>query len=423
MAAYYNEIDPFAAQWLRNLIEKKLIAPGDVDERSIRDVKPDDLRNYTQCHFFAGIGVWSYALRRSGWTDDLPVWTGSCPCQPFSAAGKQEGTADARHLWPEWFRLIREHRPVAVFGEQVAAAIRHDWLDLVSADLEGAGYAVGAAVLGAHSVGAPHIRQRLYFVANANAIGHSRPVQEAPGAEGRGAAESHLRGQAGELADAERGAAERHGHELAAASRGMQGAAREQWLRADAGDGRHARELAHTDGRNSSAEGLQRGGEHGFEPQDGGADTVRMDDTTSPRQQPAGRRPEGEARDETRLRGLERGCGEGGMEHAAGEQVGIPGRARESRSANGVVGDTEIDGRQGRHLPETAGRPESGVAASGFWSACDWLPCIDGKARPVEPGAFPLAHGAPARVGRLRAYGNAINAETAAAFIEAYLGR
>lgn len=60
-AAYYNEIDPFAAQWLRNLIAGGHIAPGEVDERSIEDVTPDDLRGFTQCHFFAGIGVWSHS--------------------------------------------------------------------------------------------------------------------------------------------------------------------------------------------------------------------------------------------------------------------------------------------------------------------------------------------------------------------------
>ncbi len=60
-SAYYNEIDPFAAQWLRNLIAAGHIAPGEVDERSIEDVTPDDLRGFTQCHFFAGIGIWSHS--------------------------------------------------------------------------------------------------------------------------------------------------------------------------------------------------------------------------------------------------------------------------------------------------------------------------------------------------------------------------
>lgn len=166
MSAYYNEHDPKAAAWLRELINRGLIAPGFVDERSIEDVLPDELAGYTQCHFFAGIGVWSYALRQAGWEDDRPVWTGSCPCQPFSAAGKRTGTADERHLWPAFFHLINQCRPDVVFGEQVASKDGLAWLDLVRSDLEGASYAVGAADLCAAGFGAPHIRQRLYWVAD-----------------------------------------------------------------------------------------------------------------------------------------------------------------------------------------------------------------------------------------------------------------
>ncbi len=165
MTAYYNENDPKAAAWLRELIKEDLIAPGDVDERSIKDVLPNDLRDYKQCHFFAGIGGWSYALRLAGWPDDRPVWTGSCPCQPFSAAGKRKGFADERHLWPAFFYLIKECRPNIVFGEQVASNLA--WIDLVSADLEGEDYAVGVSILGAHSVSLPHVRQRLYWLAKA----------------------------------------------------------------------------------------------------------------------------------------------------------------------------------------------------------------------------------------------------------------
>ena len=166
--AYYNEIDPYAAQWLRNLIAAGHIAPGDVDERSIVDVRADDLRGYAQAHFFAGIGGWSIALRLAGWPDDRPVWTGSCPCQPFSAAGAGKAADDGRHLWPSWFPLIAERRPSVVFGEQVEAAIGWGWLDAVYADMEGAGYACAAAVLPACGVGAPHIRNRLWFVADSS---------------------------------------------------------------------------------------------------------------------------------------------------------------------------------------------------------------------------------------------------------------
>ncbi|WP_082720912.1 DNA cytosine methyltransferase [Burkholderia sp. ABCPW 14] len=166
MPAYYNERDPYAAQWLRNLIAAEHIAPGDVDERSIEDVRPDDLRAYDQCHFFAGIGVWSYALRRAGWPDDRPVWTGSCPCQPFSAAGKRLGFDDERHLWPDWYWLICQCRPVAVLGEQVASAAGLGWLDRVCADLEDADYACGAVDFCSRRVGFPLRRSRLLFVAH-----------------------------------------------------------------------------------------------------------------------------------------------------------------------------------------------------------------------------------------------------------------
>ena len=163
-AAYYNEIDPFAAEWLRRLILFGHIAPGDVDERDIRDVSPDDLRGYQQHHFFAGIGVWSYALRQAGWPDDRPVATGSCPCQPFSAAGRGGGFADERHLWPAFFHLIGECGFPVVLGEQVASKDGLAWFDLVSADMEGAGYTGGAFDLCTAGFGAPHIRQRLDFV-------------------------------------------------------------------------------------------------------------------------------------------------------------------------------------------------------------------------------------------------------------------
>jgi DNA (cytosine-5)-methyltransferase 1 len=199
--AYYNEFDAKAAAWLRELMKRGLIAGGIVDERSITNVRPDDLRGFTQVHFFAGVGGWSLALRLAGWSDDRRVWTGSCPCQPFSAAGKQQGVADARHLWPEMFRLIRECRPERVFGEQVEGAVGHGWFDGVFGDLEREGYACGAAVLGAHSVGAPHIRQRVFWVADATGARQEQARRREQGA-GRPAFGFAECGESGRLVNA-----------------------------------------------------------------------------------------------------------------------------------------------------------------------------------------------------------------------------
>ncbi len=312
--SYYNEIDPYAAQWLCNLIEAGHIARGVVDTRSIEDVRPSDLTGFTQCHFFAGIGVWSYALRRAGWADDRPVWTGSCPCQPFSAAGQGAGFADERHLWPAWHHLIRECKPASLFGEQVASKDAEPWLDLVQDDLEAMGYAFGAIPFPAAGVGAPHIRDRLYFVANANQ--RRRP-------EGHAGSDQ----------------------------------ARQQLRPIDSAGGRGACLLADPDGRHAGAEREQRCGEHGLLPPSGG--------------------------------------------------VGILGDAERNR--------LRVSGRATADIADESGdRP-----LRGFWADAEWIACRDGKARPIEPGTFPLAHGATARVGRLRAYGNAINAEAARVFIEA----
>ena len=307
MTAFYNEIDPFAAQWLRNLVDAGHIAPGVVDERDIRDIAPEELAEFTQCHFFAGIGVWSYALRQAGWPDNVPVWTGSCPCQPFSPAGKGDGFLDERHLFPDWYHLIAECRPATIFGEQVASEYGLDWYDLVQADLEGAGYAVGAADMCAAGVGAPHIRQRLWFVAerlaNPNSIG-----QQGSGFVGRS-------------------------RDTTA------GADREIGRTVDVGRG------------------------------------LRLADIKSVRQ-----------------------FGRGGADGADGPQTGNNSQSSGLADRNGSTDPT-----------------------NGFWRNADWLGCRDGKWRPVESGTFPLAHGVAGKVGRLRAYGNAIVAPAAQTFIEAYL--
>lgn len=166
MSALYNEIDPHAAAVLRNLIDAGEIPSGVVDERSIVDLEADYVRRFTQVHFFAGIGGHAAVLRRVGWRDDRPVWTGSPPCQGFSRAGKKLGFDDARHLWPHLANLIRVCRPPVFFGEQSPDS--PPWQRLVQGDLEGMDYAVGSAIIEAASAGAEHRRARFLFVADRN---------------------------------------------------------------------------------------------------------------------------------------------------------------------------------------------------------------------------------------------------------------
>lgn len=166
MKAYYNEIDRFACDWLSNLMDAGLITPGRIDDRSIVDVRPDDLAGFERVHFFAGIGGWDHALNIARWSG--PVWTGSCPCPPFSSAarGRRAGFDDPRDFWPIWRALIAASAPCVVFGEQVAHGSA--WIDRTSDDLEGMDYDVGAAILPAISVGQDHTRPRVYFVGYAD---------------------------------------------------------------------------------------------------------------------------------------------------------------------------------------------------------------------------------------------------------------
>lgn len=210
METYYNENDAHAAEWLGNLAGRDLIGAGRIDTRSIKDVIAADLAGFRRCHFFAGIGGWDRALQLAGWQSGQEVWTGSCPCQPFSTAGKRKGTADDRHLWPEFFRLIRECRPAIVFGEQVAGKDGLGWLDGVFSDMEGIGYACGAADLPAASVSAAQKRQRLFWVASADGIGEGAVsgihAEHGTGSAGIGgvAGSSESRLQRGEISGASR---------------------------------------------------------------------------------------------------------------------------------------------------------------------------------------------------------------------------
>ena len=174
MSVYYNEIDPYCCEWLNNLIQTGELPAGDVDSRSIEKVTPDEVRKYTHCHFFAGLGGWAYAAKLAEWPADKPLWTGSCPCQPFSVSGEGKGFSDPRHLWPQFFRLIRTVRPSVVFGEQVTGKAGYIWFDQVADDLESCRYPARAFDLTASAVGAEHVRPRLYWVAHSLCEGLER---------------------------------------------------------------------------------------------------------------------------------------------------------------------------------------------------------------------------------------------------------
>lgn len=186
MSAYYNDNDPACCYFLRQLIKAGVIAPGDVDGRPIEEVRVKDLDGYKQVHLFAGGGGWSVAARMAGWPDDRPIMTGSPPCQPFSVAGKKDGGNDPRHLWPYFFRLIKERRPTEIFGEQVAKAAGYAWFDGILHDLRSEGYAVWGMDVAAASVNAPHVRQRIYWVATNGILAHAEGEHGRPSADRNG---------------------------------------------------------------------------------------------------------------------------------------------------------------------------------------------------------------------------------------------
>ena len=377
--AYYNEIDPYAAQWLRNLIDAGEIAPGDVDERSIEDVKPDELMGYTQCHFFAGLGGWSYALRLAGWADERPVWTGSCPCQPFSAAGKRAGVADERHLWPAWFHLIEICRPVNIFGEQVASKDGLAWLDDVSSDLEGAGYAAGAVDLAAFGVGAPCLRNRLWIVAE----------------RGVGLADATKQGlQGASRRERERSAQIKQPERLRPTGHGAAVANADNAQRRQGAIGRGDDNTEETR-RDKSASG---NGECSSPRSVALGDTDRENGRTNsgePLPEPDGRR-------------LDRGTGA----HGAGVTQG-------NASDEGLQG--RLSGRENPQRQAELRHTRRPGPTNGWWADAEYVYCKDGYVRAVEPRSFPLGYGLPNRVGRIRAYGNAIVPQAAAAVIGAYL--
>jgi DNA (cytosine-5)-methyltransferase 1 len=389
---YYNELDPYCVQWLRNLIQGKLIPPGDVDGRDIRDIVPSELTSYTQCHFFAGIAGWPLALQLAGFPPDREVWTGSCPCQPFSQAGKRGGFADERHLWPHWFHLISQCRPPTIFGEQVAKAA--DWLCLVRGDLEGLGYAVGCCPVEAASAGADQLRDRYWFVAD-----RERARWEGRSGSGVFAQQFAESGMADSQFDRRQQGAEilRRWESVATA----------------VGQNRH---LANQDRPELRHQPRRRPGPNGA-----GA-TVAGDDGVD-------------------LGGGGQGLAVGSQPEVVGGNVRDQGASAGEAGVGGVdMGSADFDGRPQGQPAATTARHGGAVESAGDF---EWVLGADGKSRRVKPGVRLLADAVSGRVAvrrsvrqgdaevqeehwynriaALRAFGNAIVPQCAAQFIKAYM--
>ena len=375
---FYNEHDPKAAAWLRELIKAGEIPNGTVDERSIAEIKPNELSEYTQCHFFAGIGGWPFALKLAGWNPDEPVWTGSCPCQPFSVAGKGRGKDDERHLWPVFAELIRECRPTTVFGEQVASKDGRVWLAGVFADLEGMAYRRAGADLCAASVGTPHIRQRLYWVADSTSNAGAQHERES---------RDRSRRSSGPHNSAERG------NDCRMANGESQ---RQKWSELD---------------KDASRRGFAANG----------SSSCWMG---SPIQQ-----------------GLEGHAGDENNRNQPGRFTPEPTGSTPSNGNPIGMGVSNGNGQEPGQPTAESARHGSAAQSASCWDNSQLIYCRDEKYRRIpESGIFPLVNGFPrglvpsgppseqdanetgeARSMRLKGYGNAIVPQLAAEFIGAYL--
>jgi len=390
VAAFYNEHDKGAAQWLRELIKDGLIADGVVDERDIRDIAPADLDGFTQCHFFAGIGGWPLGLRMANWPDDRPVWTGSCPCQPFSVAGKGGGVDDERHLWPAFRWLIAQRRPASVFGEQVASRDGREWVAGVHADLEAMGYVCGVADMCAAGFGAAHIRQRLWWVAYGDGSGGVRNGRQSDEPEEQSIDQHPSKG-----VDFANSAGPQGPHEDGGAPRGI-----------------------HSDsGKRRGASGV-----------------ADADEQRSERQAKVGKLARGRSSINVEVdwsRAVWWPCRDGKARRVPARWVEDADRGRDSQSGllhADIPPESSTDGGVGK--PDIAGSLEGQQAATPTGQRGTTKPAGDNTKPPparhgrleVEPALFPLADGIPGRVGLLRGAGNAIVPQVAKAFIEAAEG-
>lgn len=468
---YYNEWDSFAAEWLKELIKDGLIPDGIVDQRSIIDVEPEELKGFTQCHFFAGIGGWSRALQIAGWSPDRPVWTGSPPCQSFSTAGKGKGKDDERHLWPVFFNLIRECQPPTVFGEQVAAAIRFGWLDDLQIDFEKEGYAAGAFVLPSGSIGAPHKRDRLFFVADSNSRNRWREQEPKQQARDQRRQPDGDSGIASSVADSGIHGQPRQ-REMGRPGDTTQSGIKEVNRAINAsGFGSsvpscHEKPLAdsNADGRKQGLQQIPRGSSE--RPRSDGLDSRPVGHADNPGPQVHGEPGELHLRESDRESANRLSADPSvsdyrdGLERFWSDSVGNSNSNRpESRDEtaetarhwdsidaasfwSGSVGDSKYNGSYGAEVGrspfetsncgkkgqdvscESEGAGRSEIARDiRFWEDSITIYCRDGKYRPIpiEPSLFPLANGISNRVGILRGAGNAIVPQAAAEIIKAVM--
>lgn len=396
-----------------------LISKGTVDERSVTEIRATDLVGETRAHFFAGIAGWELALQLAGWPNDRPVWSASLPCQPWSCAGKGLGESDERHLWPVFFELIKACRPELIFGEQVERAIKLGWLDGVQADLEAEGYTFGHVVLGAHSVGAPHKRQRIFWGASrvGNSSGNDERRNPVSGTHRKGQPTGRSSGNGGMgVSESEQrygGGTERRGRSKFADDGG----------------------LAH--------------------PCITGSQGVRPNTDGQAQRNTAGRASDADDRlANTELGKLQRRREPGELgasqtkEPGEGLQRERAGNTACDCCADGGLGDPNGAGSQQRNEPASSTRYWSAVESTSFWSNSTTILCRDGKYRriPAQSGlfdvvarlptrmddsrthsalsAFPLAPKEAfqnSRVGLLRGYGNAICPSLGAMFIKAFI--
>jgi len=139
-------------------------------------------KNWPEVPVYKDIKELTYDKLKADGIDSIDIITGGYPCQPFSIAGLKKGVEDPRHLWPEYFRIIKELRPTWVIGENVSGHIKLG-LDAVQEDLESQGYSLRTFSVSASSIGANHQRERIWTVAYSQRNYDSQQIKRVNGEE------------------------------------------------------------------------------------------------------------------------------------------------------------------------------------------------------------------------------------------------